>query len=159
MAQVSMQETIDQLLAVLQEGFEGPPGKWSYFTDNNPDAGLFGTLTKVDAAEASKDTGGSTIAGHVNHLIFSLTVSTAWIRGERSPQNWKESWRIQAATHEEWPVMLDKLREEYQNLRETVASHAIDDIQAMGASIGAAAHAAYHLGTIRQIMKLRKDTE
>jgi len=35
-----------QLIAVLREALDGPPERWSYFTDNRSDAGLFGTLAR-----------------------------------------------------------------------------------------------------------------
>ena len=83
MSELPMDAILGQLLAVLREGFEGPQERWSYFTNAGPEAGLFGTLAKLDAAVASRASGGTTIAGHVHHLVFSLKASAEWIRGER----------------------------------------------------------------------------
>jgi hypothetical protein len=145
-----MDVVIGQLQSVLGEGFEGPPGPWSYFTDNDPDAGLFGTLGKLSAADASAEIGGSTVAAHVYHVTFALQASMAWIEGDRTPRIWKESWRARAVDDAAWSEMLEGLREAYQALRVAIASHAASSLEAMGGAIGAVAHAAYHLGAIRQ---------
>jgi hypothetical protein len=50
MPTVSIEAAIEQLLAVLAEGFEGPQQKWSYFTDQGAESGLFGTLVALNAA-------------------------------------------------------------------------------------------------------------
>ncbi|MDR7427270.1 MAG: hypothetical protein QN160_06335 [Armatimonadota bacterium] len=50
MSETTLEMAIGQLLAVLREACEGPAQQWSYFTDNRPEAGLFGTLASLDAA-------------------------------------------------------------------------------------------------------------
>lgn len=150
MPEISTELVIGQLLAVLREGFEGPPERWSYFTDQGPEAGLFGSLGKLDAAAASRSTGGSTIAAHVHHLVFSLDASSSWIRGERIRRNWKESWAVSEVDEEEWRRLTERLRAGYQELRQTMETHSVDSLEAFGGAVGAVAHAAYHLGAIRQ---------
>src|SRR5690606_38835499 len=39
---VAPDKALEQLIAVLREGFEGPQQRWSYFTDGGPEAGWFG---------------------------------------------------------------------------------------------------------------------
>ncbi len=150
MTTVSIDVAIGQLLAVLQEGFEGPPNPWSYFTDNRPDAGLFGTLGKLDAAEASRALGGSSIVAHVVHLTFALFASSAWIRGDRTSRNWAESWRGSTADDGGWTRVLQELRAAYSDLVQAIQTDAGSSLEAIGGAIGALAHAAYHLGAIRQ---------
>lgn len=140
----------EQLIAVLREAVEGPPEKWSYFVDNDPDAGYLGTLDKLGAAEASRPIGGSTIAAHVHHILFSLEASTAWIRGDRSSLDWSESWRTRTVDEAAWSRMRESLRTGYLELRRAIESHAHDSEESVGGAIGAIAHAAYHLGAIRQ---------
>src|SRR5258706_6693053 len=60
---------IQQILGAFKEGFEGPPPNWGYFSDRGPDAGFLATLAKLSAADASRMTGGTSIAGHVYHLV------------------------------------------------------------------------------------------
>lgn len=143
-------EAVGQLLAVLGEGLEGPPERWSYFTDSGPEAGLFATLDKLDAAAASRPTGGTTIAAHLHHLVFSLDASASWIRGERIRRNWAESWAVTVVDEPEWLRLIERLRSGYQELRRAVEEHAADGPEALGGAVGAIAHVAYHLGAVRQ---------
>lgn len=145
-----MDVVIGQLVDVLREAFEGPPERWSYFTDTGADGGLLGTLAKLTAPEASRLWGGTSIAAHVHHVTFGLAASSAWIRGDRSPRDWQESWRISAVDDAAWSRMLDELRSGYKDLRQAIESHALSSVEAMGGAIGAIAHVAYHLGAIRQ---------
>lgn len=150
MAKISMEIVIDQLLSVLREAFEGPKESWSHFTDNSPDDGLIGTLSKIDAQKASRSVGGTSIAAHVHHVSFGLEVSSAWINGDRSPRNWKESWQISMVDEAAWQEMLKQVRREYEKLRQSIESNATSSLEAMGGAIAAIAHVAYHLGAIRQ---------
>ena len=140
-----------QLVAVLREAFEGPQQRWSYFTDTQPGAGVFGSIEPLSAAQASRPSGpsGTTVAGHVHHLAFSCAASAGWIRGERAQLNWDESWRIRAVTEAEWSTLQQQLRQDYAALLAAVEQHALDGEEALGGSVGAVAHAAYHLAAIR----------
>jgi hypothetical protein len=151
---VSLDEVIGQILDVLREAFEGPRERWSYFTDNNSDAGLFGTLAAIRAEDASRITGATSIAAHVHHTIFALEASTDWIDGDRSPRNWKESWSVSTVGATAWQDLLIRLRTAYQDLRRAIEEQAVSTTDAMGGAIGALAHAAYHLGAIRQKISL-----
>ena len=53
MEQIPMEIAIEQVRAVLREAVEGSSERWSYFTDNAPDAGMFGTLSRLTAEQAS----------------------------------------------------------------------------------------------------------
>lgn len=150
MATVSMDVAIGQVLAVLREAFEGSAEPWSYFTDGPADTALLGTLAKLSAAQASRPVGGTSIAAHAHHVTFGLGASAAWIRGDRSPRDWQESWRVKTVDAAAWSRLQDQLRGGYQDLRKAVESHAGSSAEALGGAIGALAHVAYHLGAIRQ---------
>ena len=150
MSEVSLVEMRGQLLAVLREAFEGSSQAWSYFTDNNPEAGIFGTIGSKTAREASAVTGGTTIAAHVHHAAFALEASTAWIKGDRSSRDWKESWETSTVDESSWTELRDRLRRAYEDLRSAIEQHGMASVEAVGGAIGAVAHAAYHLGAIRQ---------
>jgi len=71
--------------AVLREALEGPPERWSYFTDNSPDAGLFGTLAPLSAADASRPVAGTSVAAHVHHVAWARqTVEAHALAGEEA---------------------------------------------------------------------------
>jgi len=150
MSEVSLVEMRGQLLAVLREAFEGPSQAWSYFTDNNPEAGIFGTIGSKTAREASVVIGGTTIAAHVHHTAFALEASAAWIKGDRSSRDWKESWKTSTVDESFWTELRDRLRRAYVDLRSAIEQHGMASVEAVGGAIGAVAHAAYHLGAIRQ---------
>lgn len=150
---------VNQLTRVLREAFEGPPGPWSYFTDKSPGAGVFGTIGRLSAAEASRHVGpgGSTIAGHVEHLCSSLAISTRWIRGQLTTAERARTWTVRAVDDAGWADLQARLRREYDALTVTVLTQAVWDEEALGGAIGAIAHTAYHLGAIRQRLAA-KDT-
>jgi hypothetical protein len=148
-ADVSAEVAVGQLLAVLREAFEGPE-RWSYFTDHGAEAGLFGTLAKFDAAEASRPVGGTSVAAHAGHVAFGLEASAAWVRGDRAQRDWAQSWRTATVDDAAWARLQDELRRGYDDLRRAVEGHAAGGVEAFGGAVGAVAHVAYHLGAIRQ---------
>ncbi|MDM7914874.1 MAG: hypothetical protein QUU85_06330 [Candidatus Eisenbacteria bacterium] len=157
MPEITMQTAIQQIFALLSECFEGPQGQGSWFLDNDPKAGWFGTLENVSAEQASRVIGGSTIAAHAHHMLFSLEASAAWIRQERTPRKWSESWKTQTVDEAAWSALREQMRRRYRELREAIAGHAAGEEESMGGAIGALAHAAYHLGAIRQKLVCMRD--
>ncbi len=106
MAEIAPNIVIGQLLAVVREAQEGPPERWSYFTDNGSNAGFFGTLAPLTAADASRPVAGTSVAAHVHHAAWTLGATAAWIRGDRSRRDWKESWQLNAVDDAAWKRML-----------------------------------------------------
>lgn len=141
-----------QLIAVVKEAFEGA-GSGSYFTDHGADAGWFGTLARLSAAEASRRIGGTSIAAHVHHMIFSLEASTAWMSGDQSRRDWKESWRMNEVDEQAWARMRAEIRAGYDGLCRAIERAATSNEDAYGGAVGAVAHVAYHLGAVRQKTK------
>jgi hypothetical protein len=143
---------VRQLHAVLRETFEGPQAKWTYFIDNKPAAAVFGTIDALTAEDASRPLGAgeSTIASHVHHLAFALAEAAAFVRGERDDVDWSESWRVRTVDDAQWTALRERLRREYERLLRTIDDGAASSEEAFGGAIGLLAHAAYHLGAIRQ---------
>ena len=157
MAVVGRREMVQQVLGVLSEAFQGPHEKWSYFTDTGRDGGMFGTLEKLDAATASRALGRTSIAAHVNHVIFALHASARWIEGDRTTHSWDESWSLSAVDGESWERTRERLRSAYDDLRRSVELFATESEEAMAGAFGALAHSAYHLGAIRQKVSFARD--
>jgi len=151
---------VSLLTRMLVEAFEGPPGPWTYFTDASPGTGLFATINGVSAAQASQRAGPghSTIAGHIHHVSESLVLSTRALRGEQTSRDRGRSWTVTTVNDAGWADLQAQLRREYDGLFVAVEVHALWDEDALGVAIGAIAHAAYHLGAIRQRLPPR-DTE
>jgi hypothetical protein len=145
---------------LLTEIFDGPPGEEAYIL-NPGDSGLLRQLETISAATASKQAipGKPTIAAHVNHVHFGMSLLTRWISGEENPwadADWNGTWKRNTVTDEEWRTLRDDLRRESDTWRRAVTTRTQwDDINAAGA-LSTIAHTAYHLGAIRQILAAAK---
>ena len=150
-----------QLANLLREAFAGPPGPWTYFTDNRPGVGILSTVEALTAAEASLalEPGGATIAGHVHHVRASLAGSTELIIKKRASPDRTGTWTVNQVTDAEWKEQQAKLRAQYEISLQTIQSRMDWDEDGLGAAAGAVAHAAYHLGAIRQRLRLKSPTD
>ncbi len=140
------------LVRMLREAFEGPPGPWTYFTEAAPGTGAFATIGGLTAVQASQPggPGRTTIAGHVGHLTSSLRLSTKGLRGESTSRDRSKRWTVSAVDAAGWAALQAELRNAYQSMLVAVEMHAAWDEDALGVAFGTIAHAAYHLGAIRQ---------
>lgn len=144
------------LTRLLIEIFDGPPGEEA-FVLNPGDPGLLRQLETIDARAASTRPmpGKTTIAAHVDHVHYGLTLLNRWAAGEANPwadADWNASWQRGSVTDEQWRSLRDRLRQEAESWRHAVSARSgWDDITAAGA-LASAAHTAYHLGAIRQIL-------
>jgi len=150
--------TVSLLTRMLVEAFEGPPGPWTYFTDASPGTGLFATISRLSAIQASErgGPGQTTIAGHVQHVSASLVLSTRALSGEQTSRDRGPSWTVTMVDDAGWADLQARLRREYKSLVVAVETHAMWDEDALGVAIGAIAHTAYHLGAIRQRLAPRQ---
>lgn len=141
-------------LALIRETFEGPAGPSTYFIDNDPKAGFFGALDALSAAEASRPMrpGGPTVAGHVFHAGFHLDMSTAWLRGDRADRDWAKSWEVGSVDDAAWSDLRRQLRGQYEAFCRTVAKEPAGGGESFPTILGALAHAAYHLGAVKQAL-------
>ncbi len=144
------------LSKLLVEIFEGPPGEEAYLL-NPGDPGLLRQLDSMDARTAStRDVPGkTTIAAHADHVHYGLTLLNRWAQGEPNPwadADWNASWQRASVTEDQWRTLRAALRQEFESWRDVVATRTDwDDMTAAGA-LASAAHTAYHLGAIRQIL-------
>jgi hypothetical protein len=141
---------------MLTEIFDGPPGQEAFLL-NPGDPGLLRQLDAIDAAAASKRPmpGKTTIAAHADHVEFGLSLLNRWAAGEENPwagADWNASWQRTTVTAEQWRTLRDRLRHSAEQWRQVVVTRTgWDDLAAAGA-LASAAHTAYHLGAIRQIL-------
>lgn len=145
---------------LLVEIFDGPPGDEAYLL-NPGDPGLLRQLETIDAKTASSRPmpGKTTIASHVDHVCYGLTLLNRWAAGEENPwatADWDASWQRKTVTDQQWRELRDKLRQEVKNWQKAVIErNKWDDLAAAG-TFASAAHTAYHLGAIRQILAATK---
>jgi hypothetical protein len=144
------------LSKLLTEIFDGPPGEEAYVL-NPGDPGLLKQLGTIDAAAASarRMPGKTTIASHVDHVWYGLSLLNRWASGEANPwadADWNASWKRTTVSEDEWQALRERLRLEAEMWQRIVATRRDwDDLAAAGA-LASAAHTAYHLGAIRQIL-------
>ena len=142
--------TLGTLLGELVDGASKDGG----YMLNPGDEGLLRSLEKVSAADASARTStGSSIAAHVDHLRYGLSLMNRWTEGENpfESADWSASWRKTGVTEQEWRQRLADLRAEAARWLGAVRQpRDVDEIELNG-MIGSIAHLAYHLGAIRQI--------
>jgi hypothetical protein len=122
---------------------------------NQGDPGLLASLDRLSAAAASAShDGGASIAAHVDHLRYGLSLLNRWADGVPPPwpdMDFTASWRRNVVSDEAWRTLRDELRREATRWNEALsASRQVSDVEA-GWIAGCVAHLAYHLGAIRQI--------
>ena len=123
------------------------------FVLNRGDPGLLASLDRISAEEASSIADSSSIAAHVRHLEYGLSLMNRWASGENpfKDANWAASWEQTGVADEEW----DALRASLTRACRTWQSHLESDRAVAGVElngvIGSVIHLAYHLGAIRQM--------
>jgi hypothetical protein len=141
------------LATLFAELVDGAP-KSGGFVLNPGDEGLLRSLDKISAADASLPTPtGSTIAAHVDHLRYGLTLMNRWSKGENpfKDADWAASWRKRTVSDVAWRQLRADLRANASSWMQTLrTARDVDDTELNGL-IGSVAHLAYHLGAIRQI--------
>lgn len=155
MSEIPRETVLQAVLPILSEAFAGPADPRStHFVNNVPDCGLFGTLDALTAEQASTpvEEGGSTAAAQAEHLRFSLDVSVRWMRGEREKADWPRSWDVREVDDDAWAELREQLRRTYGAFVEMVEQRPMD-AELLEGLVATVAHAAYHLGALRQIVR------
>ncbi len=145
------------LLELFTEAYDGPSKSYTWFIDNAPKSWMLGTLEDISSEEASRTfvENGSSIAAHTEHVRWSLALSNAYMRGEQPKSPWSESWLVKTVNDSEWNTLRSNLRTEYETLHAGIEKQKdFSDEQILTGAFGFVAHAAYHLGSIRQMKKL-----
>ena len=153
MGRVNTETIAPSLSTLFAELMHGVPQTSSYIL-NPKDDGLLESVKRLSAAQASANhDGGSSIAAHVEHLRYGLSLLNRWASGEDPwrDADWSASWRQQSVSEGEWAELQRQLREEAAAWRKTIATpRDVDDVELTG-MVANIAHLAYHLGAIRQI--------
>ena len=147
-------EITSTLTTLLGELLDGPPGREAYML-NGGDVGLLRSLDKVSARDASAmpPGGAASIAAHVDHLRYGLSLMNRWAGGDNpfDTADWSASWRKTAVSDAEWQQLKSDLATEARRWLDALrAPRDVGRIELNGI-VGSIAHLAYHLGAIRQI--------
>jgi hypothetical protein len=125
------------------------------FMLNRGDAGLLASLDRLDApAASSTHAGGASIAAHVDHLRYGLSLLNRWASGAPAPwkdADWTASWKRNGVSDAEWRTLRDELRREASAWTAALRTpRELSDTESAWVA-GSVAHLAYHFGAIRQI--------
>jgi hypothetical protein len=142
------------LLALFDELVQGSPDRRrSTYVLNQGDPGLLASLDRLSAAAASATRGGPSIAAHVDHLRYGLSLLNRWAAGLSPPwpeMDWAASWRRTVVSDAEWRRLRDELRREAEAWAQALGTpREVNDTEAAWLA-GSVAHFAYHMGAIRQ---------
>jgi hypothetical protein len=132
MTDLSVTTIINSIVNLLTEAYAGPPDPSStWFIDNEPDSGILGIIANVSAAEASRSVDSS----------------------ETFEGKWKESWQLLVVEDASWDALRDELRTEFETLCQGLQAQTNLPEQYLTGTLALLPHAAYHLGTIRQMIE------
>ncbi len=149
-------ELPDTLSVLMRELVHGSPDpKFGTYILNRGDVGLVDSLDKLSAAEASaSNAGGGTIAAHVDHVRYGLSLLNRWAAGEVAPwkdADWTASWKKPTVTESDWQMLRESLRREADAWIEVLRTPREMSEEETRWTAGTVAHLAYHMGAIRQI--------
>lgn len=143
------------LAFLLEETFEGPdrPEGNAYL---DREAGWRPTLAGLSAAQASRPVGpdGMTIAAQVGHALLYLETLEAFLAGADPVVDWPGSWRTREVTPEAWDDLRARLLDAYGRLRARLEATTTWDDDSLGDALAILVHSAYHLGAVRQLVRL-----
>jgi hypothetical protein len=124
------------------------------FVLNRGDPGLLAALDALSSDEASSShDDGATIAAHVEHLRYGLSLLNRWAAGENpfADADWARSWKIRKVSDHEWAQLRIGLRDEIDRWHAALQSPRKVTGAELDGVIGSIIHLGYHLGAIRQI--------
>jgi hypothetical protein len=151
-------EVLQSIITLFSEAYAGPLDPSStWFIDNEPDSGILGIIDAISASEASwssnKNDPGTTIAAHVEHLRWSLANANGAFQGIPYQDNWKESWNTVGANEKRWARLKLELKAEFEALLIVLQKQTDISGDYLLGVMALIPHAAYHLGTIRQLIE------
>ena len=131
-----------------------PNGGWFL---NPKQSGFVGELANVSARQASREPapGRKTIASHASHINYHLTLLNRFAQGEPKPfatADWNESWTVTSVSAAAWDDLRGDLKRNAEAWLDFVRQpRSWGEVHLAGA-FASAAHAAYHLGAVRQMI-------
>jgi hypothetical protein len=155
---MNTRDIAETLAALFEELIDGPKGEEAYML-NRGDVGLLRSLDKLSAREASVgQDGGASIAAHVDHVRYGLSLFNRWSNGENpfASADWSSSWRKTTVSDTQWQRLRDELRGEARRWGTTLKTPRDVSRVELNGIVATIAHLAYHLGAIRQIDRMSR---
>ena len=149
------------LTSLFREIIYGPPGDMA-FVVNPGDPGLVASLAALPASQASaRPNGRSSVAGHVQHLRFGLTLLNKWAGGDPNAfadASFEESWSHQQVNDDEWRALRQAFEDQARAWHARLETPREWDAMMLSGFLSSVAHTAYHMGAIRQLVPQRAKT-
>jgi hypothetical protein len=135
--------------------FRAPPQ--SGFLLNPGDPGLVDTLKSLSAKTVSTPPGPGRkpIVSHANHVLYGLELTARAAGGDAHAfdnADWDAAWKLVAVNDAEWADLLARLERTAQTLLDAGPKFQPWSEIMLTGLFGSAAHTAYHLGAIRQML-------
>ncbi len=150
-------DTSAALATLFSELVDGANRPGDAYILNSGDVGLLRSLDKLSAAEASQSANdGATIAAHVQHLRYGLSLMNRWATEGGNPfanAKWDEAWTTSRVDDGQWVEIRDGFRDQAHRWLRTLRSPCDTSVAELSGMVASVAHLAYHLGAIRQIDK------
>lgn len=139
------------LLTLWTEIFE-PVGDGSHWILDGGTS-MFETLADISAAEASIPVSqqSSNLAAQVNHTSYYIEeLREGLATNFTNTADWPGSWQVGPVNDAEWQGLIAKLRANYEWFAQLANEPDGWEAEYAGGAMAMVAHAAYHLGEIRQ---------
>jgi hypothetical protein len=153
MPDISYDEFRGALGRLVREVLDGTAPDAAFFL-NRGDKGLLGSLDQLNAKQASaRRKGGTSVAAHVDHLRYGLSLLNRWARGENpwTDADWTASWQRVKVNDQQWTELRNALRAEAETWKNAISQRQQWDEGSITEATASIIHLAYHLSAIRQI--------
>lgn len=141
---------------LLNEVYLEPAERGTWVATPGGGTGLLDSVADLTAEQVSRTSrvGGTSIASHVEHLRWSLANVNATMRGAPWNPDWSASWSVVEVDEPGWSQLRKALRDEVEALNDVLegAPQELSDPTALRGVLALPAHAAYHLGAVRQLV-------
>ena len=155
-AAIRLEDFTNNYFFILEETFEGPPrpGQGNSYLDKQ--TGWLQTLAGLDAEQVSGAIapGGTSIAAQVAHTVYYLEVFEGFLRGREQKVDWPGSWRVPEVTPEVWEDLKERLLSTYHRVARSLREVESWSDDRVGEALAILVHSAYHLGAVRQMLRL-----
>ena len=124
---------------------------------NPGDPGFVETLKGLSAEQVSRPPrpGGKPIVSHANHVLYGWELIVRALDGDPSgfaTADWSVAWKVVRVDDAEWRELVGRLEKAAKRILEFGPNFQSWDEVMFTGMYGSAAHTAYHLGAIRQML-------
>jgi hypothetical protein len=125
---------------------------------NAGEPGLVETARQLSATSASQSPGPGRkpIVSHANHVLYGIALAHRALGGKKDVYenaDWAVAWKLERVSEQQWQGLVNQLEQKSQLLMDQITQpRDWSEIELTG-TFAIAAHAAYHLGAIRQLLR------